>query len=93
MILQNWAVRMSGDGYTAPELSYRCLSGQVYDCPKHEDGAWIVSSRIVKIEGKTITTSTGSVYELGEVHPEYAAWVKEHTGKEIDQDTPIKFVS
>lgn len=49
------------------------LSGEVYDSPKHEQGKYIVTSRVVKVDSvnQLVTTKSGSVYELGAVHPNY----------------------
>jgi len=71
--MENWAVVEDYDPYMAPECRKSRLQGTVYGHPKHEDGKVLVTSSIKKIDpvNKTVTTSSGSVYELGAVDPEW----------------------
>lgn len=72
MRLENWSVVVRDpDPYKAPEAQQACLSGNVYDHPTYSDGNVITTSRIVKVEDGKVHTVSGSVYELGEVDPEY----------------------
>ncbi len=91
--LENWAVSSDDDGYTAPELIQPRLTGEVYNHPveRHYDGKEIITSPIRKSIGRQVTTRTGTVYELGKVHPEYAKYL-ESIGQEIDPDQPIKIL-
>lgn len=72
MRLENWAV-VNTDPYRAPEDQKPHLSGKVYGHPRFEDGHDIVTSHIVSIDAvnHTVTTNSGSVYELGTVDPEW----------------------
>ena len=72
MKLENWAVVYT-DPYRAPEDQHPHLHGTVYGNPKFDDGEDITTSRIVQIDpvAKTVTTYSGSVYELGAVDPEW----------------------
>ena len=60
--------------YQPPESILVFLNGCVYNHSKFEDGKNIATSLIKKVDGNLITTSNGSVYELGEPHPEYVEW-------------------
>lgn len=73
--MENWAVVRDYDPYMAPELCKTRLQGTVYGHPKHDDGKVLVTSSIQKIDpvGRTVTTRSGSVYELGSVNPEWEA--------------------
>jgi len=75
MKLENWAVVQDYDPYMAPEDRKARLHGTVYGHPKHDDGKRIATSSIQKIDpvAKTVTTRSGSVYELGTVDPEWEA--------------------
>ena len=71
--LENWAIVTDASPYTAPELIYFCLVGNVFghENPRHEDGKHVMTSRIMQVRGRKVTTYSGYVYELGEVSPEY----------------------
>lgn len=87
--LEQWKIITSDDGYTAPELQRKTLAGRVFDNPNFEDGTKIFTSRPVKVEGKIVTTMSGSQYLLGELDPKYAKWVKENY-PQFDPDNPLK---
>lgn len=92
--LENWSVvhgnHGNTDSYIAPE--FQSLRGKVYNHPRHKDGTVVKTSRIIEISGKIVKTYSGSVYELGEVSPEYVDWMKKNN-IEMDQENPIKFVN
>lgn len=84
--LDFWAViQQPWDGYTAPELIPSRLQGVVEGHPAHKDGTTVTTSAIKKVEGRTVTTSSGSVYILGEPDPRYIAFLVEN-GKPIPND-------
>lgn len=56
-----------------------------------DDGRHVRTSRIVKAEGRLVTTNSGSVYELGDPLPNYVDWCREN-GRAIDQAQPIKML-
>jgi hypothetical protein len=56
---------VGGDIYTPPECKYRGISGFVTGSDKFEDGSPITTSKIVKVEGRTVITHSGSRYTLG----------------------------
>jgi len=75
MKIENWGIVLRGGPYQAPEQFTTHLVGAVYGHPnpRHYDGKHIQTSAIVSGDPatETVTTRSGSVYELGEVAPEY----------------------
>lgn len=88
--LNFWSViQKSWDGYTAPEFIPSHLQGVVEGHPAHKDGTIVTTSAIKRVEGRTVTTSSGSTYILGEPDPKYIAYLIEK-GKAIpDNDYPL----
>ena len=82
--LKNWSVIMQGDPYTAPELFCQQLVGLRDDDPRE-----VITSRIVSVQGRRVTTYSGSVYILDEINPEYLSWIKV-SGYTYDPENPIK---
>ena len=70
MILNNWSV-VKRDPYIAPEMQSSCLRGQVTGHSEIADGEYVTTSSIISNADGKITTVSGSVYELGDVDPEY----------------------
>lgn len=70
-----------------------CLGGKVYGRePRFPDGKEVITSRIVDVEGRKITTRSGSVYLLeGPPSEDYMVFLKKN-GLEYDEDFPIKMV-
>ena len=70
MRLEDWSIQRGL--YKAPEQGGR-LAGYVYGHPTRSDGQHILTSTVVTVnhDAETITTYSGSVYELGEVDPMY----------------------
>lgn len=91
--LHDWSVttRPDGDGYTPPEL-LRCLQGRVDPGadPRHPEGGWVLTSPVFAegINGRFITTRTGTVYELKEPAKKYLDWLLER-GYFYDPKNPI----
>lgn len=69
--LENWSLIDTDDPYTAPELRKVRLHGIVHDHPRFNDGDEVMTSSIVGATGDTIMTSSGSLYTLGKVNPDY----------------------
>lgn len=90
--LKQWAMTLrSEDAYRAPEACGRYLKGHVFGHPKYEDNSVIVTSGIVSVSGRKITTKR-SVYVLdGDPHPTYSQWLEEN-GFAYDPEQPIKVV-
>lgn len=92
--LENWSVIKTGhlySPYVPPEFHKRCLCGTAIDHPKRPNKTrWDVkTSYIIRAEGKIIHTVSGSIYELGEIDPNYLAWMKENN-IEYNPEQPIK---
>lgn len=74
MKLKNWSIRQNNDPYSAPELRETILVGDVYGHENQKrfyDGKCIQTSCIVNFNDGVVETNSGSLYELGEVDPEY----------------------
>ena len=69
MKLENWSV--VSDPYQAPEIAGYYLHGIVYGHPRFNDGVEVTTSRVVGVRGDRIFTSSGHLYELGNVASEY----------------------
>ena len=71
MRLENWVVE--GNPYAAPEMHLCLLNGEVYGHPSERfpDGKRIAISRVVAVQGESVVTRSGSVYDLGEPDPDY----------------------
>lgn len=83
--LHNWSMRYRHDNpYLAPELNPVCLVGFRDDEVKR-----IITSPIVAIDRKRITTKSGSIYILGDIDLEYLDWMKENN-LPYDPENPIK---
>ena len=82
-ILNGWSVSFDGDpDYTAPEARLLRLQG------KTDDGRNVKTSHIVAVEGRRITTRSGSVYTLGIIDPDYLKWLKAN-GISYNEREPI----
>jgi hypothetical protein len=85
--LHRWSVIMYGGPYTSPEASSKCLCG--FRSPGN-DAKKVRTSPIDKINGREITTESGSVYILEDMDPDYRSWM-EQEGIEWDPECPLKF--
>ena len=98
--LKNWAIVSDCDPYTPPECQKSRLNGEVYGREPREsdgytfpDGKRITTSSIKEVNGRVITTRSGTVYELvGDPDPDYLEFLKE-IGRVYDPVNPIKVIS
>lgn len=65
--LKNWSIfQREPGGFQAPELGAFCLQGNAYGHPRFNDGSFVCTSRIIKVEDKgkykEVTTRSGSSY-------------------------------
>lgn len=89
--LKNWKViYKEADDYLPPEMRPQYLNGEVFGHHRCQNGEKVCTSSIVDVNGKFITTSSGTVYQLLEPDAEYAQWVFETRGYSIDPENPIK---
>lgn len=82
--LTDWWVKRETDGYRAPELCPPYLGGK----SAKRNGKNVTTSTVVEVNGRLVRTSSGSVYRLGRIHPEYRAWLRKQ-GIEYNAEQPI----
>jgi len=88
--LHNWSTGYSSDNpYAAPEQNPTCLKGNVYGHPRFNDGDCVTTTAIEKIEGRIITTYSGSIYRLGRPNQKWLHWLKKN-GYTYDPKNPVK---
>lgn len=81
---------MKDDFYIAPELVRTRLKGVVTGHPRKPDGKVIITTKVARVDGRVITTDSGTVYELvGEPSPEYVAYMAANRIV-FDSEAPIK---
>lgn len=86
--LENWSVTFGDvDPYTAPELLRPRLQGNVYNSNRFTDGEFILTGPLISAQGRQAATKQ-TVYILGEVDPQYRAWLAEHR-PDWDPENPI----
>jgi len=98
--LKNWAVVGNMDPYLPPECRKISLMGEIYGRGKREfdgkefpDGKAVYTSSIKEVNGRMITTRSGSTYELvGDPNVEYLEFLKD-TGRVYDPVNPIKVIN
>lgn len=65
------------------------LSGRVYGHPKFTDGEQVITTGIIKVQGRVIQTAIGAVYDLeGDPQPRWMAYI-EKSGCTYDPDDPV----
>lgn len=81
--IYNWSITGNANPYTPPEAIRISLCGFCPDHPFSSDHLKrnhlkhrVVTSYIVKAEGRIITTYSGSVYKLGFIDPGYRKYLK-----------------
>ena len=92
IVIKDWSLVAPEYEENEQDETLPCLYGMVFGHPIIEDGAYMVSMPISKVNGTTVTTSTGNIYKLyGEPHDQYLDWIKE-CGFPYDPKEPIKIV-
>lgn len=86
--IEDWSVSGNADPYLPPECRVTMLAGRVYGHPVKSDGEKVRTSAIVKVNGRTVTTLSGTVYRLGRVSKSYLQWLKDNNIK-YDSRNPI----
>lgn len=82
--LHSWAiVSLHNDPYMSPELNPKCLSGY-----RDQSEKKVLTTPIAKIDGRTVTTRSGSVYLLEDISDTYKAWM-DSEGIPYDPDNPV----
>lgn len=80
--LYRWSV--TGDFFQAPEIRQISLVGF-----RDQETKSVRTSHVMEVNGREITTRSGSVYILEDMDPDYRKFL-EDTGYNIDEDNPIK---
>lgn len=88
-ILDSWSTTTDGDPYTAPECRKLRLQGVVRN--GQFAGRGCLTSPVDKVNGRYITTRSGSVYLLGKIDPGFYAWLKKNR-PDWDWRNPIKII-
>jgi hypothetical protein len=88
ILLTDWSTQTCPDqDYTAPERrDHVHLLGLVEG--QHERGPKL-TSRVVGVDGRLVTTKSGTVYRLGEPAPAFLDWLRER-GLTYDETRPVK---
>lgn len=90
--IENWHVTIGEDNlYTPPEAQDLHLVGHVTDHPSLANGI-IQTSSIVNVDGKFVTTRSGTVYELGTPDPKYVEWCYANQVHVPTEDEPIRLI-
>lgn len=71
MRLERWSMHPDSGPYLPSELQAGVIVGEVYGHRDHANGTTVITSRIVAVRDGKIHTQSGSIYELGDPHPEY----------------------
>jgi len=88
--IENWSlIYNQGNSYQAPEMFEKRLHGEVYNHPSQPDGNKVYTSSIIKIEGRIITTFSGSVYILGKPEESYVTWCRENNHNDPNSENPF----
>ncbi len=83
--LYRWSLVSSIDPYQAPETKKPRLTGF-----RDQDKNQVTTSPIIEVNGREITTYSGSVYILEDIDPDYLKFL-DATGEVYDPENPIRF--
>ena len=90
--IEQWGLGSDEDDvYRAPETRRHCLRGVIYGHHRKPDGSSVQTSPVVSVNGREVTTKSGTIYLLGEPHPDYVEYLR-GIGRSIDPEQPIKVV-
>lgn len=78
--LHNWSTTRVNI-YRSPEIEPVSLVGDVYGHPTRPDGRNVTTSQVKTVDGRIITTRSGSLYRLGRINPAFRKWLREHRPK------------
>lgn len=90
-VLKEWSVsERPASPYMAPELRTRGLAGAVYGHPSFPDGSRVITSSVVKTEGRHVWTKSGSEYVVeGPPDEGYVRYLAENKLPLLDLDNPF----
>jgi hypothetical protein len=85
--ITNWSlVEDETNPFRAPEMRDKMIRGS------RDDGHEVVTSAIVAVDGRRITTRSGSIYILQDANPLYVQWMKDN-GFSFDPEHPMTLKS
>jgi len=91
--LENWSIvagsLTAASPYVPPEARLICLQGEVYNHPNFPNGTDVVTSFVRGVEGREVTTYSGSVYTLGYPNPEFVEWCKKEGCHVPTENEPV----
>ncbi len=92
ILLDEWSVHPDdADPFISPELRGIVLVGKALGHPKKPDGQRVVTSRVLRADGRKVYTQSGSVYRLNSPSAGYMAWLRENRPA-WDPENPITVV-
>lgn len=82
VILTNWSATVhpavaAKAKYLPPEAVIPSLQGEAQNHPRLGKSP-VITSPIVGIDGRKITTESGTVYRLGKIDPKYRTWLRKN---------------
>lgn len=82
--LHRWSVVGDDNPYKAPEEKATRLSGF-----RNQENKCVITSVVTAVNGREVTTYSGSVYILEDIDPDYLKYL-DVTGETYDPDNPIR---
>lgn len=82
--LHRWSLVGDTDPYKPPEHNTIRLSGF-----RNQDSRRVTTSVILSVNGREVTTYSGSVYILEDIDPDYLKYL-DSTGEIYNHDNPIR---
>ena len=95
MKLENWSIGIDPKSMYDNRPGYKrwYLRGVIFGHPEIDDGVKVSTSNIQHVDGRQVTTNSGSIYVLGEPIKEYDEWCRV-IGKYVPTpEEPIKLIS
>lgn len=92
LLLDDWSIchrRSEKSLWTPADSMPTCLKGIVSGHPKFGSGKLITTSQIALVEGREITTKSGTIYLLGKVSQQYVKWCHAN-GIKYDDIKPVQ---
>ena len=94
--IENWSVQKllsDFDGsFVPPEFNPTFLVGEVFGHARFDDGERVKTSPIASVDGSTVTTESGQVYELGKPNPRYIEWCQTRNLHVPTADEPLRLL-
>lgn len=83
--LENWSVCSNASEFMAPELRIKHLTGIVYGHKYLKDGANVATSTLIKLDlANKVAETKNTIYDLGEINPDYKKWCEDNNIQQND---------